>query len=113
MDLRSNESRDYYHEDGYLVPSPRHRFRFEIFSRLNLTLSVYLGNATFPQFLPFAHLIFDLDCTYVLECRCYILINNDKIYIFGRLLCYAETSPLLMSSLFTAAIFIDDVQILM
>ena len=27
-DLRSNESLDHYHEDGYLVPSPRYGFRF-------------------------------------------------------------------------------------
>ena len=33
-DLRSNESRDHYHEDGYLVPSPRYGFRFEAVSRL-------------------------------------------------------------------------------
>ena len=30
----SNESRDHYHEDGYLVPSPRYGFRFEALSRL-------------------------------------------------------------------------------
>ena len=57
-DLRSNESRDRYHEDGYLVPSPRYSFRFEAVSRLwdlNLTLSVYLGNAIFPHILPFGH----------------------------------------------------------
>ena len=49
-DLRSSESRDYYHVDGYLVPSPRYGFRFEAVSLLwdlNLTLSWYLGNATF------------------------------------------------------------------
>ena len=28
-DLRSNKSRDHYHEDGNLVPSPRFRFSFE------------------------------------------------------------------------------------
>ena len=28
-DLRSNESRDHYHEDGNLVPSPRCGFGFE------------------------------------------------------------------------------------
>ena len=33
-DLRSNESRDQYHEDGYLVPSPRYGFRFEAVFRL-------------------------------------------------------------------------------
>ena len=33
-DLRSNQSRDHYHGDGYLVPSPRHGFRFEAVSRL-------------------------------------------------------------------------------
>ena len=33
-DLRSNESRDHYHGDGYLVPSPRHDFRFEAVSLL-------------------------------------------------------------------------------
>ena len=33
-DLRSNESRDHYHMDGYLVPSPRYVFRFEAVSRL-------------------------------------------------------------------------------
>ena len=33
-DLRSNESRDHYHEDGYLVPSPRYGFPFEAVSRL-------------------------------------------------------------------------------
>ena len=57
-DVRSNESREHYHEDGYLVPSPRYGFRFEAVSRLcdlNLTLSVYLGNATFAQFLTFGH----------------------------------------------------------
>ena len=32
--LRSNESRDHYHEDGYLVPSPWYCFRFEAVSRL-------------------------------------------------------------------------------
>ena len=35
--------------DGYLVPSPRYGFRFEAASRLwdlNLTLSVYVRNAT-------------------------------------------------------------------
>ena len=32
-DLRSNESRDHYHEGGYLVPSPRYGFRFEAVSR--------------------------------------------------------------------------------
>ena len=32
--LRSNESRDRYHEDGYLVPSPRYGFRSEALSRL-------------------------------------------------------------------------------
>ena len=30
----SNESRDHYHMDGYLVPSPRYGFRFEAISRL-------------------------------------------------------------------------------
>ena len=30
----SNESRDHYHEDDYLVPSPRNLFRFEAVSRL-------------------------------------------------------------------------------
>ena len=29
-----NESRDHYHQDGYLVPSPRYGFRFEAVSRL-------------------------------------------------------------------------------
>ena len=33
-DLRSSESRDHYHEDGNLVPSPRYGFRFEAVSRL-------------------------------------------------------------------------------
>ena len=33
-DLSSNESRDHYHEDGYLVPSARYGFRFEAVSRL-------------------------------------------------------------------------------
>ena len=45
-DLRSNESRDHYHVDGYLVPIPRCGFRFEVVSQvldLNLTLSVYVG----------------------------------------------------------------------
>ena len=44
-DLRSNESRDHYHMDCYLVPSPLYGFRFEAVSRLsdlNLTISVYL-----------------------------------------------------------------------
>ena len=44
---------------GYLVPSPRYSFRFEAVSRLwdlNLTLSVYLGNATFAKILPFVPL---------------------------------------------------------
>ena len=39
----SNESRDHYHEDGYLVLSPRCGFRCEAVSQirdLNLTLSV-------------------------------------------------------------------------
>ena len=46
------------HEDGYLVPSPRYGFRFEAVSRLrdlNLTLSVYIGYAIFPQILQFGH----------------------------------------------------------
>ena len=34
LNLRSNESRDHYHEDGYLVPSPRYCFPFEAVSRL-------------------------------------------------------------------------------
>ena len=34
LNLRSSESRDHYHEDGYLVPSPRYVFRFEAVSRL-------------------------------------------------------------------------------
>ena len=34
LDLRYNESRDHYHEDGYLVPSHRYGFRFEAVSRL-------------------------------------------------------------------------------
>ena len=29
LDLRSNDSRDHYHEDSYLVPSPRCGFCFE------------------------------------------------------------------------------------
>ena len=33
-DLRSNESRDHYNEDSYLVPSSRYGFRFEAISRL-------------------------------------------------------------------------------
>ena len=32
--IRYNESRVHYHEDGYLVPSPRYGFRFEALSRL-------------------------------------------------------------------------------
>ena len=32
--LKTNESRDHYHEDGYLVPSPRYCIRFEAVSRL-------------------------------------------------------------------------------
>ena len=44
----SNESRDHFHEDGYLVPSPRYGVRFE-------TLFVYLGNVTFQQILSFVH----------------------------------------------------------
>ena len=41
------------------MPSPRYGFRFEAVSLLgdlNLTLSVYLGNATFAQILPFVPL---------------------------------------------------------
>ena len=30
-DLRSNESRDHYHEDGYLVPSSRYGFVLKLF----------------------------------------------------------------------------------
>ena len=45
-DLRSCESRDHYHEDGNLVPSPRCGFRFEEaafqLSDLKLTISVYI-----------------------------------------------------------------------
>ena len=40
------------------MPSPRYGFRFESVSRLwnlNLTLSVYLGNATFAKILPFVY----------------------------------------------------------
>ena len=32
--LKTYESRDHYHEDGYLVPSPRYGFRYEAVSRL-------------------------------------------------------------------------------
>ena len=34
LDLRSNESRDHYHEDGNLVPSPWCDFGFEAAFRL-------------------------------------------------------------------------------
>ena len=30
LDLRYNESRDHYHENGYLVPSPRYVFGVEV-----------------------------------------------------------------------------------
>ena len=41
-DLRSNASRDHYHEDGNLVPSPRGGFSFE--AALNLSLvSLFLS----------------------------------------------------------------------
>ena len=49
-DLRSSESRDHYHEDGNLVPSPRCGFSFEAafqLEGLKLTISVYIRNATF------------------------------------------------------------------
>ena len=45
-----NESRDHYHEDGNLVPSPRCGFSFEAVFQLwglKLTISVYMINATF------------------------------------------------------------------
>ena len=50
QDLRSNELRDNYHEDGNLVPSPRSGYSFEAafqLSGLKLTISVYIRNATF------------------------------------------------------------------
>ena len=50
-DLRSNESRDPYQVEGYLVPSPRCGFCFQAvfkLGELNLTFSVYLENATVP-----------------------------------------------------------------
>ena len=46
----SSESRDHYHEDGNLVPSARCGFSFEAafqFSGLNLTIPVYIRDATF------------------------------------------------------------------
>ena len=46
----SNESRDHYHEDANLVPSPRCGFCFEAafqLGGLKLTISVYIRNATF------------------------------------------------------------------
>ena len=49
-DFRSNESRDHYHEDGNLVPSPPCIFGFEAALRLwclKLNISVYVRNATF------------------------------------------------------------------
>ena len=54
----SNESRDHYQENGYVVPSPLCGFCcFQAVFKLelNLTLSVYLGNATFPQILTSVH----------------------------------------------------------
>ena len=48
--LRSSESRDHYHGDGNLVPSPRCGFSFEASFQLwglKLTLSEYIRNATF------------------------------------------------------------------
>ena len=48
-DLRL-ESRDHYHEDGNLVPSPRCGFSVEVAFPLlgiKLTISVYIRNATF------------------------------------------------------------------
>ena len=41
-DLWSNESRDHFHEHGYLVPSPRYGFRFEaVFSALRLKFHTF------------------------------------------------------------------------
>ena len=54
--LRNNESRDHYHADGYVVPSPRYDFHFEAVSRLLRPNSVYLANAI----LPFGHSFFSL-----------------------------------------------------
>ena len=44
LDLKSNESRDHYHEDGNLVPSPRYGFGFEAafqlwYLKLNISVS--------------------------------------------------------------------------
>ena len=49
-DLRSNKSRDHYHGDGNVVPSPRCGFSFEASFQLwglKLTLFEYIRNATF------------------------------------------------------------------
>ena len=49
-DIRSNESRDHYHEGGNLVPRPPCGFGFEAvfhFCGLKLNISVYIRIATF------------------------------------------------------------------